>query len=330
MEKLYKLLRWLDMEQAVNWLQDLTGTPITSSDLLRLCNASWCSVYVDVHGLEGTGYDDFESAVLEGVHRVCVPSDMKEPVDGEYTRSIETSGKSVGRKTLTDWHIENFPIMERGACFKPADIQALADKMNGAAVQPRASSAELNDLHQQFEQEHVARLRESRQQGVKESEARLAEDLLTTLMAAEKKLEQERTARQAAEAKAEKLQESLRIESEIAKTSYEHMESLRQDLKEIITANEAAQQEVVALREALDNAKKKQLDPRERATFERLLYVLASQAKYNLQNPFSDETSIQLAAGIQGIKGLDGKGTVAKNLKAAAARAEKDQKNSHP
>jgi len=69
----------------------------------------------------------------------------------------------------------------------------------------------------------------------------------------------------------------------------------------------------------------KPLERRERATFERLIYVLAKGANYQLDQPHADEVSIQAAADIREVKGLAGKGTIAKYLKAAAARVEQDK-----
>ncbi len=69
----------------------------------------------------------------------------------------------------------------------------------------------------------------------------------------------------------------------------------------------------------------KPLDSRERATFERLLYVLAREAKYQLQKPYADEGLIVLYADTIGAKVPTGKGLIAKKLEAAIARFAQDQ-----
>lgn len=65
----------------------------------------------------------------------------------------------------------------------------------------------------------------------------------------------------------------------------------------------------------------KPLDPRERATLERLLYVLAVQAKFTPK----DEASVKRAAELLGLQGLAGKGTITKHLTAAFKRGEKER-----
>lgn len=69
----------------------------------------------------------------------------------------------------------------------------------------------------------------------------------------------------------------------------------------------------------------KPLDSRERATFERLVYVLAREAGYKLQQPYADEEVIALYAATIGAKVPTGKGSTAKKLEAAAARFAQDQ-----
>lgn len=68
-----------------------------------------------------------------------------------------------------------------------------------------------------------------------------------------------------------------------------------------------------------------ELDSRERATFERLVYVLAKEAGYQLDATHADETTIQQAAAAHNARVPTGKGTIAKYLKAAKARAEQDR-----
>lgn len=67
----------------------------------------------------------------------------------------------------------------------------------------------------------------------------------------------------------------------------------------------------------------KPLDPRERATFERLIYVLANSGTKFGPN---DATALQHAAERQGIA-ITGKGTIAKYLSAAFERGEKERRD---
>ncbi|MDF3194274.1 hypothetical protein [Pseudomonas sp. 1928-m] len=73
------------------------------------------------------------------------------------------------------------------------------------------------------------------------------------------------------------------------------------------------------------DATTKPLDSRERTTFERLVYVLAREAKYRLEKPYADADLILQYADTIGAKVPTGKGLIAKKLEAAAARFAKDQ-----
>jgi hypothetical protein len=46
MEKVYQLMDLLDIHQSVDWLQSMTGKPLKESDLLKLCNAKHCNIYL--------------------------------------------------------------------------------------------------------------------------------------------------------------------------------------------------------------------------------------------------------------------------------------------
>jgi hypothetical protein len=71
-----------------------------------------------------------------------------------------------------------------------------------------------------------------------------------------------------------------------------------------------------------DNA----FDSRERVTIERLIFALAKEAKYRLEKPSSDEEAILAFAASIGATVPTGKGTIAKQLKAASNRAESDKR----
>lgn len=72
------------------------------------------------------------------------------------------------------------------------------------------------------------------------------------------------------------------------------------------------------------------LDSRERVTIERLIFVLAKGAKYRLEKPTADEEAISAFAASIGATVPTGKGTIAKQLKAAAMRAESDKQLTAP
>lgn len=75
----------------------------------------------------------------------------------------------------------------------------------------------------------------------------------------------------------------------------------------------------------VDQAEEKPLDQRERATYERIIYVLAKEAGYQLEHFTADEVALQQHAASIGAKVPTGKGPIADRLKAAAKRYEQDR-----
>lgn len=65
---------------------------------------------------------------------------------------------------------------------------------------------------------------------------------------------------------------------------------------------------------------------RERETFERLIYVLAKEAGYQFERPYSDEEAIKNFAASIGTKVPEGKGIIAGKLTAAIDRVRQDKK----
>lgn len=65
---------------------------------------------------------------------------------------------------------------------------------------------------------------------------------------------------------------------------------------------------------------------RERETFERLIYVLAREAGYQLEHTHSDEEAIKNFAASIGAKVPEGKGVIAGKLLAAVSRIKQDKK----
>jgi hypothetical protein len=168
MEKVYRLLEWLDTKQAIDWLQLLTGAPITIKELMRLCEAEHCDPYVDATGVRGCFIDH------DGHEVTAVGRGMQKVLNREVTfldgKPIKQHLSLEGARRVPDpsddeqtlyagydyWEITaetgSFSIF-----FKPADIQTLADKINGVAEQPNAGLTELEDLRQQLEQERAKR-----------------------------------------------------------------------------------------------------------------------------------------------------------------------------
>ncbi|WP_460112068.1 hypothetical protein [Pseudomonas sp. H3_D04] len=156
MEKLYRFKEFLTSKEASNWLQSLTSTPISAADFAQLWYDGHCDVYLDCCG--DAGYlstpDEIEKitdVIGADMARVDEPWRLSEMGAIGVVGSLRNRGE---KEVL--WFIDR-PPDQRIPKFRPADIQALADKMNGTVPQPSAGAAELENLRLQLEQERSAR-----------------------------------------------------------------------------------------------------------------------------------------------------------------------------
>lgn len=157
MEKVYRLLPWLSDEQAVDWLEDMTATPLRVWDLWQLCEAGLCDRYINASGLVGIWIDP------DGDERECTGEGYQKVIGRRDAMSIQwlqLEGKfwehpvdQAQYPNKDHWETSD----EAEACnefyFKPSDIEALAFRMNGAA----GRSGEAEVLSQELEQERAAR-----------------------------------------------------------------------------------------------------------------------------------------------------------------------------
>lgn|GEM_PF-1200489 len=168
MDKVYRLLDWLDSAQVIDWLGALTGTPMTPSLLRAICVAEKCPVYLDCRGLEGFINTDEPGigypASGTGYSRIINPAVLKPLTltDDEKgqpllfvapTQWLELEGPVVTRSaTETKEHLSQhwsaLPPNSHIVHFKTADIRSLADKMNEAeAMGLNQSAAASTDSH---------------------------------------------------------------------------------------------------------------------------------------------------------------------------------------
>ncbi|MGE6660818.1 hypothetical protein ACQKEK_08745 [Pseudomonas sp. NPDC077408] len=160
MEKIYRLLSWLDIDQAVDWLQNLTATQLYPYDLLSLCASRRCYAYVDTEGLLGS--DEGHEVVGNGIHKVLNPMVL---AGAGTTAVVElalegpvllTEGEESEEEPFwTVWHSKKISLRECRALFVPEQVEALASMINGQPDQP--SENELEYLRKQLEQERAAR-----------------------------------------------------------------------------------------------------------------------------------------------------------------------------
>lgn len=202
MEKVYRLLPWLNFTQASNWLEALTGTTIRRDDLLQLCEVVGHPVYLDCRDWIGGKEADASKnqqplyeVMGEGYCTIDQPTLLYEDRLLYVTGPARISGAS---HVIEDckWQLDY--DKSRGPLLKPADIEALAAKMNGHSGQPTPEV-----LRQQFEQERLAGILEERKKEDGASRERVYQDAITTIEHLRLEIEQERIARKAAETDAE-------------------------------------------------------------------------------------------------------------------------------
>lgn len=168
MNKVYKLLNWLNMPQAKDWLEDLTQTEISDWNLLQLCDSGQCAAYLECWGMDGSSID-YSTTIISaiGMHKVLNPLELihcGKPVE----KMLEFFGLASTQEMPLD-HLTPEPsiiqkeIEWRGrksmhSCFpifKREEIQALAERMNG--IDERPSRAYFEELSHQLELEREAR-----------------------------------------------------------------------------------------------------------------------------------------------------------------------------
>jgi hypothetical protein len=152
MEKVYRLLPWLDITQAIDHLENLTNTPFTPSLLLQLCDAGECAAYLDCMNVEGESLINNDSSepifgpvVGRGNCQVTNPSVLLKA--GFRTTVIGPAWLAFEDVVKNDceWLIIN-GTSQMSPIFKTSDIHILAAKLNDTADY----AVEVKDLHQQL------------------------------------------------------------------------------------------------------------------------------------------------------------------------------------
>lgn len=162
MKKVYKLLPWLTTSDATHFLSQLTDTLVTADQLALFCEADHCSAYVACDGVKGEQCETLLTVCAAGLQKLTRPEHMTREVvswDGQRPEEVLFAHRPLvagpgwlyskdssppRRKENLEWQITN-DSKRYQAIFKPADIQALADKMNGAP-DSASTAAENTDL----------------------------------------------------------------------------------------------------------------------------------------------------------------------------------------
>lgn len=159
-EKVYKLLDYLTIDQAVQWLRAMTNTKLTGNDLLDLCESRQCLVYMNVEGVNGWDIDAVGSHEVSGcgIQKVLKPRALQyagteTTIDIIFEGPVFLQSEPGDEAYWTMWEGRTL-LTERFALFQPADIQALGAKINGGD-QPQDS--DLEKLRQLCHREQTAR-----------------------------------------------------------------------------------------------------------------------------------------------------------------------------
>ena len=140
MDKVYRLLKWLSAEQAVDWLQELTATPITFVELGDLCNAGHCGMYVDCIGEKIVDEERGVDIELAGIGtitsqvRLGCGAFLDAPISFESRITVKCDAYGVWspQEVVPDFQFDRTFYLGRSRLplFKPEEIQALANKLN--------------------------------------------------------------------------------------------------------------------------------------------------------------------------------------------------------
>lgn len=164
MDEIYRRMKWLDINQAADWLQRLTGNPLTTTDLLSLCDSRQCDAYANTNGLLGVNINSTvcEQVIGAGIQKVLTPMFLKyagQEIELEmYYESPPVSNRFRGVITehpLTTWAAKT-QLKDLEALFKPDDIPTLAAKLKPeTGSQPNPS--ELKDVRRELRRERAKR-----------------------------------------------------------------------------------------------------------------------------------------------------------------------------
>lgn len=169
MEQIYRMMDWLDMDQAIDFLGKLTETSVGEKELLRLTLSDQCHSYIDGTSLRGSYMDDkdHDVAVIGRGYQLVVLYESLRAADNRFGPPIKHKFGLEGARYEPDplnsevairadyeyW--EAITETENGISlyFKPDDIVDLAAKIKDVA----AEILEVKELRSQLEHERASR-----------------------------------------------------------------------------------------------------------------------------------------------------------------------------
>lgn len=137
MKKAYPLLGWLDSAQASQWIKDLAQESITEEGLLQLCGAGHCDIYIKPQAYVGGHLADGsdKKVMANGIQQVLNPERFIHPGDSDRLSmvllgKINVLGELLDQRKAPEEWFALVPVDLIHPVFKPADIRALAQKLN--------------------------------------------------------------------------------------------------------------------------------------------------------------------------------------------------------
>jgi hypothetical protein len=290
MDKFYRLLDWLTLSQAVDWLETLTQTKISDWNLLQLCESGQCAAYIESLGLDGVSAD-FARSVVSGMGKQKVLNpiellDCGEPKERilnlfglalvqEITEALPSSDDHKQEMEL-DWCAKT-SMYHLSALFKRAEVETLARKMNGEHEQPEDKETAIAKLNMQLR---------SLQWQMYNEEKKAAESEHNPTQTAE--INRLKEALAAANARAEQAEKAL---TNVAEATESNLEP------------------------------EKPLHINERKSTEQIIATLAAMAKLDLTKPYKADITLRTAAATYQLEYPNSPETTVKYLKAAASRS---------
>nr|WP_314487853.1 hypothetical protein [uncultured Pseudomonas sp.] len=198
MDKVYRLLPWLRLDQAADWLRSLTQVAVNEDIVLSLCEAGRISVYVNVgSGCSGNDEETWTKEVSASGYQI-----LENPEVLRSKSSAQVSFQFLGKVMIFESdnsinHAEirwfaNAPFEEFSPVFKSADVQALADLINAEELAAEARKIEeyqrLADQLRAEKQQALLSLHQANEQlGVLEDELARSRELAEQQLASSPK-----------------------------------------------------------------------------------------------------------------------------------------------